>query len=354
MDLAHVRNEGTRREQLPRTYGQRLHKTKFLTLGSSGSICKEERWVFPDVHRLQGIEQTDSDERTHFLKEQMTSFRPAQGSSYLFKDRLRVAGVIYDCEFRYHLGKANVVADALSRKDPRTTRGSGLKVVLPFYGDLRTVDHARIPQVLNTLFHSDFLSRLYQDMEVIYGWPNMKANIATYVSKCLTCAKVKAEHQRHRGYDTIWVIVDRLTKSAISMPMREIDPMDKLARMYLKEKSLQKALGTSLDMSTAYHPQTDGQSERTINTIEDLLRKMELENSQNNALAKLPMLKLGEYEMWEIRIKQYFQIQDYALWEVIENGNSWVPIPVTTPESGPSTALKMIDASTIEKRFAKE
>ncbi|GJS09955.1 hypothetical protein Tco_0366751 [Tanacetum coccineum] len=51
------------------------------------------------------------------------------------------------------------------------------------------------------------------------------------------------------------------------------------------------------------------------------LGKMELENSQNNALAKLPMLKLGEYEMWEIRIKQYFQIQDYALWEVIENGN---------------------------------
>ncbi|GJV56843.1 hypothetical protein Tco_1457848 [Tanacetum coccineum] len=47
------------------------------------------------------------------------------------------------------------------------------------------------------------------------------------------------------------------------------------------------------------------------------LGKMELENSQNNALAKLPMLKLGEYEMWEIRIKQYFQIQDYALWESI-------------------------------------
>ncbi|GJZ65713.1 hypothetical protein Tco_0622409, partial [Tanacetum coccineum] len=48
------------------------------------------------------------------------------------------------------------------------------------------------------------------------------------------------------------------------------------------------------------------------------LGTMELENSQNNALAKLPMLKLGEYEMWEIRIKQYFQIQDYALWEVID------------------------------------
>ncbi|GJY21603.1 hypothetical protein Tco_0394169 [Tanacetum coccineum] len=80
---------------------------------------------------------------------------------------------------------------------------------------------------------------------------------------------------------------------------------------------------------------------------------MELENSQNNALAKLPMLKIGEYEMWEIRIKQYFQIQDYALWEVIKNGNSWVPIPVTVPESGPSTALKMTVPLLLKKRFAK-
>ncbi|GJV16172.1 putative ribonuclease H-like domain-containing protein [Tanacetum coccineum] len=84
------------------------------------------------------------------------------------------------------------------------------------------------------------------------------------------------------------------------------------------------------------------------------LEEMELENSQNNALAKLPMLKLGEYEMWEIRIKQYFQIQDYALWEVIENGNSWVPIPVTAPESGPSTALKMTVPSTAEEKICKK
>ncbi|GJS03450.1 ribonuclease H-like domain-containing protein [Tanacetum coccineum] len=84
------------------------------------------------------------------------------------------------------------------------------------------------------------------------------------------------------------------------------------------------------------------------------LEVMELENSQNNALAKLPMLKLGEYEMWEIRIKQYFQIQDYALWEVIENGNSWVPIPVTAPESGPSTALKMTVPSTAEEKICKK
>ncbi|GJY58432.1 putative ribonuclease H-like domain-containing protein [Tanacetum coccineum] len=81
---------------------------------------------------------------------------------------------------------------------------------------------------------------------------------------------------------------------------------------------------------------------------------MELENTQNNALAKLPMLKLGEYEMWEIRIKQYFQIQDYALWEVIENGNSWVPIPVTATETGPSTGLKMTVPSTAEEKICKK
>ncbi|GJZ50859.1 hypothetical protein Tco_0605374 [Tanacetum coccineum] len=88
--------------------------------------------------------------------------------------------------------------------------------------------------------------------------------------------------------------------------------------------------------------------------VEELLGKMELENSQNNSLAKLPILKLGEYEMWEIRIKQYFQIQDYALWEVIEYGNSWVPIPITAPESGPSTALKMTVPSTTEEKICKK
>ncbi|GKD58051.1 putative reverse transcriptase domain-containing protein [Tanacetum coccineum] len=70
-----------------------------------------------------------------------------------------------------------------------------------------------------------------------------------------------------QGCDTIWMIIDRLTKSVIFVPMRETNPMEKLARMYLKEKDL----GTSLDMSTAYHPQIDGQSERTIQTLEDLL-----------------------------------------------------------------------------------
>nr|GEW59439.1 putative reverse transcriptase domain-containing protein [Tanacetum cinerariifolium] len=144
--------------------------------------------------------------------------------------------------------------------------------------------------------HSSF-DKMYQDMKKLYWWPNMKAVIATYVRKCLTCAKVKAEHQRPsgllvqpeipvwkwdnitrnfvtklpklpQGYDNIWVIVDRLTKSAIFARIRETDPLEKLAKLYLKEV----ALGTSLDMSMAYHPETDGQSERAIQTLEDMLR----------------------------------------------------------------------------------
>ncbi|GJU32958.1 reverse transcriptase domain-containing protein [Tanacetum coccineum] len=98
-----------------------------------------------------------------------------------------------------------------------------------------------------------------------------------------------------QGFDIIWVIVDRLTKSAHFLPIKENDPLDKLARLYLDRivarheipvsiicdhdgrftsnfrKSFQKALGTDISMSTAYHLETDGQSERTIQTLEDML-----------------------------------------------------------------------------------
>ncbi|GJR59907.1 putative reverse transcriptase domain-containing protein [Tanacetum coccineum] len=139
---------------------------------------------------------------------------------------------------------------------------------------------------------------MYQDLKPLYWWSNMKADIATYVSKCLTCVEVKSEHQKPSrllqqpeipvwkweritmdfmsgvprtpsGYDIIWVIVDRLTKSAHFLPMKKTDSMEKLTRLYLKEI---EELGTNLDMSTAYHPQTDGQSERTIQMLEDMLR----------------------------------------------------------------------------------
>nr|GEW33621.1 putative reverse transcriptase domain-containing protein [Tanacetum cinerariifolium] len=150
-----------------------------------------------------------------------------------------------DCEIRYHLGKANVVADAL-RAD-----------------------------------------KMYYDLRDRYWRLGMKKDVAVYVSKCLTYLKL---------HDTIWVIVDRLTKSAHFLPMREDYKMDRLSRLYLNEivarhgvsisiisgpdshftsrfwQSMQEALGTRLDMSTAYHSQTDGQSDRTIQTLEDMLR----------------------------------------------------------------------------------
>nr|GEU71742.1 hypothetical protein [Tanacetum cinerariifolium] len=93
-----------------------------------------------------------------------------------------------------------------------------------------------------------------------WKWEKITMDFITILSKTST------------GQDTIWVIVDRLTKSAHFLPMKETDSMEKLTRQYLKEVSLQKALGMQLDMSTTYHPQTDGQSERTIQTLVDMLR----------------------------------------------------------------------------------
>ncbi|GJX75056.1 putative reverse transcriptase domain-containing protein [Tanacetum coccineum] len=110
----------------------------------------------------------------------------------------------YDCEIRYHPGKENVVADALSRKE-------------------------RIKPL--------------RDLKKLYWWPNMKAIIAEYVGKCLTCSRVKAKCQKPSGL----------------LVQPEI-PMWKYG--YIK----------NLDMNTAYHPETDGQSERTIQTLKDMLR----------------------------------------------------------------------------------
>nr|GEU75174.1 putative reverse transcriptase domain-containing protein [Tanacetum cinerariifolium] len=284
----------------------------------------------------------------------------------------------YDCEIRYHPGKANVVADALSQK--RIIKSCQVKPLL--VRSLIMTIHSSLPyQILeaqnkalreenvqaenlqgmekafeicidgthciknqswlplfgnlrNLIMHDSHKSKysidpgsdkMYRDLKKLYWWPNMKAIIAKYVGKCLTRSRVKTKCQKpsglliqpkipiwkweritmdfvtklpktSNGHDTIWVIVDHLTKSAHFIPTRETEDMNTLTWLYIKEiithhrvpisiisyrdshftsrfwQSLQNALVTQLDMSTTYHPETDGQSERTIQTLEDMLR----------------------------------------------------------------------------------
>ncbi|KAJ0538417.1 putative nucleotidyltransferase, Ribonuclease H [Helianthus annuus] len=277
----------------------------------------------------------------------------------------------YDCDIQYHEGKANVVADALSRKfhekqkrvralrinlqvdlreqvkeiqktaikdDAEGMKGylkeleqgnDGIwkfhqsRIWVPKQGNLRSKILEEAHKSRYTVHPGN--NKMYQDLRTNFWWIGMKKDIAEYVSKCLTCSQVKAEHQKpssllqqlempvwkwelismdfvtklprtRKGNDAIWVIVDRLTKSAHFLPIKETFSMERLAKLYVDEivslhgvplsivsdrdsrftsrfwTSFQESMGTRLNLSTAYHPQTDGQSERTIQTLEDMLR----------------------------------------------------------------------------------
>ena len=185
-------------------------------------------------------------------------------------------------------------------------------------------------EILREAHKSRFLihpgvTKMYHNLRQYYHWIWMKVDVAEWVGKCPTCQLVKAEQQVPSGLlqslpipelkwdhitmdfvtgfpttrnriDAVWVIVDRLTMSAHILAIKKTDGVDRIVSKYIDEivrlhgvpsiivsdrdskftshfwQAFQKALGTRVNMSTAYHPQTDGQSERTIRTLEDMLR----------------------------------------------------------------------------------
>jgi hypothetical protein len=299
---------------------------------------------------------------------------------------------VYDLSIHYHLRKANVVADALSRSEvpkvalPLIADMDRMGVALCYVGTAReetrmliqssllervsvaqqqdlllqearkrvgngkphefTIDendlvHFRgrlcVPQKLEVKM--DILreahktpytvhpgeTKMYRDLKQNFWWKRMKVDFSKYVAPCEVCQRVKTEHKRPagllkpleisewkwehitmdfvvglprspRGRDAIWVVVDCLTKSAHFIPMNTTNSASELVPLYMKEvirlhgvpksivldrdskfvskfwESLHCALGTKLSLSVAFHPQTDGQSERTIQTLEDMLR----------------------------------------------------------------------------------
>ncbi|GKA84746.1 putative reverse transcriptase domain-containing protein [Tanacetum coccineum] len=284
--------------------------------GLGAVLIQREKVIAYATRQLKIYEKNYS---THDLELGAVVFALKMWRRYLWLELLSD----YDCEIRYHPGKANMVADALSRKErikPLRVRAlvltTGLNLPvqilnaqvearkeenygtedlggmiknleprvdgtlclrnrswIPCFGDLRTlIMHESHKSTYSIHPGSD---KMYQDLKKLYWWPNMKAEIATNVRKCLTCARVKAKCQKpssllvqpviqvwkwenitmdfitklpktSSSQDAIWVIVDRLTKSAHFFPMKDTDSMEKATRQYLKEVVLRHGVPVSI------------------------------------------------------------------------------------------------------------
>ncbi|GKA56306.1 putative reverse transcriptase domain-containing protein [Tanacetum coccineum] len=197
----------------------------------------------------------------------------------------------YDYEIRYHPGKANVVSGALSMKErvkPKRVRAMNMTLQSSIKGKILAAQKEACDESTRSQSGLDKMIECRSDGALDrYWWPGMKKDIAVYVSRCLTCLKVKAKHQRPSGLlqqpkilewkweGIAWTLLARLYLNEIvarhGVPISIISDRDSRFTSWFWQL-MQEALGTRLDMSTAYHPQTEGQSERTIQTLEDMLR----------------------------------------------------------------------------------
>ncbi|GKB35114.1 reverse transcriptase domain-containing protein [Tanacetum coccineum] len=280
----------------------------------------------------------------------------------------------YECEICYHPGKANIVADALSRKErlkPRRVRAMAVTIQIGMRETIQAAQSEALKQE-NVLMEN--LHGLDQQMEKKKGeslyfmdriWVPLVGSVRTMIMDEAHKSKYSvhpgADKMYHdlrdmplgllqqpetpewtwdkitmdfitklprskSGHDTIWVIVDRLTKSAHFLTIREDYSTEELAKIYIDEifarhgvpvsiisdrdgrftsrcwQTVQKALGMRLDMSTAYHPQTDGQSERTVQTLEDMLRACVIDFG-GSWYVHLPLAEFSYYNIYHSSIR---------------------------------------------------
>nr|GEU38498.1 hypothetical protein [Tanacetum cinerariifolium] len=289
---------GKEEEEAFQTLKQKLCSASILALPEG----TEDFVVYCDAS-LKGYKavlmQREKTMETLFVWNEVCGFHRSQEPRYILNQKelnLRQRRWIellsdYDCEIRYHLRKANVVI-----RDAQEEAMKGDNVKAENLGRLiKPIFEFRPDGTRCFKNHVLLIGQNVSRFEAINWWSNMKADIATYVSKCLTCVKVNAEHQKSSrllqqpeipvwkweritmdfikgfpntpsGYDTIWVIVDRLTKSAHFLPMKKMECMEKLMRLYLMEIVCRHGVfvSTISDLDSYF-------TEWTIQMLEDML-----------------------------------------------------------------------------------